>query len=68
MTTFLNKMRYLCRKIWVMEKKKEIKKGKRPANKQVKETSKEKKVSKTWLAALANRGTGEILDMKAVLK
>jgi hypothetical protein len=25
-------------------------------------------VSKTWLAALANRGTGEIVDMRAVLK
>lgn len=27
-----------------------------------------KKVSKTWLAVLANKGTGEILDMRAVLK
>jgi len=27
-----------------------------------------KKPSKTWLAALKNVGTGEILDMKAVLK
>ena len=27
-----------------------------------------KKVSKTWLAALANKGTGKIIDMKAVLK
>jgi hypothetical protein len=27
-----------------------------------------KKVSKTWLAALANQGTGKILDMRAVLK
>jgi hypothetical protein len=27
-----------------------------------------KKVSKTWLAVLANVGTGEILDMRAVLK
>jgi hypothetical protein len=26
------------------------------------------KVSKTWLAVLANVGTGEILDMRAVLK
>ncbi len=24
--------------------------------------------SKTWLAALANKGTGKILDMRAVLK
>ena len=27
-----------------------------------------KKVSKTWLAALKNVGTGEIIDMRAVLK
>lgn len=27
-----------------------------------------KKMSKTWLAALKNVGTGEILDMRAVLK
>ncbi|WP_445159372.1 hypothetical protein [Mesohalobacter salilacus] len=27
-----------------------------------------KKVSKTWLAALSNRGTGKIIDMEAVLK
>ena len=27
-----------------------------------------KKVSKTWLAVLANKGNGEILDMRAVLK
>ena len=27
-----------------------------------------KKVSKTWLAVLANVGTGEILDVLAVLK
>ena len=27
-----------------------------------------KKVSKTWLAVLANVGTGEIVDMRAVLK
>lgn len=27
-----------------------------------------KKFSKTWLAVLANKGTGEILDMRAVLK
>ncbi|WP_175533472.1 hypothetical protein [Proteiniphilum saccharofermentans] len=26
------------------------------------------KVSKTWLAALAHKGTGKIEDMKAVLK
>ncbi len=26
------------------------------------------KVSKSWLAFLANEGTGKILDMKAVLK
>jgi hypothetical protein len=26
------------------------------------------KVSKTWLAAMANKGTGKILDMRAVLK
>jgi hypothetical protein len=36
----------------------------------VKESSvtEEKKVSKTWLAVLANKGNGEILDMRAVLK
>lgn len=27
-----------------------------------------KKVSRTWAAALANKGTGQILDMRAVLK
>ena len=27
-----------------------------------------KKVSRTWAAALANKGTGKILDMRAVLK
>jgi len=27
-----------------------------------------KKMSKTWLAALANKGTGKIIDMRAVLK
>lgn len=27
-----------------------------------------KKPSKTWLAMMANKGTGEILDMRAVLK
>lgn len=27
-----------------------------------------KKYSKTWLAALANKGTGKIIDMRAVLK
>lgn len=27
-----------------------------------------KKVSRTWAAALANKGTGTIVDMKAVLK
>ena len=27
-----------------------------------------KNPSKTWLAMMANKGTGEILDMKAVLK
>ena len=30
--------------------------------------SKQNKVSKTWLAALAHKGTGKIEDMKAVLK
>lgn len=30
--------------------------------------SNKKKVSKTWLAVLANKGNGEILDMRAVLK
>ncbi|WP_353139975.1 hypothetical protein [Pseudopedobacter sp.] len=35
----------------------------------IKETkNKSKKVSKTWLAALKNVGTGEIVDMRAVLK
>lgn len=32
------------------------------------EKATEKKVSKTWLAALANKGTGKIVDMRAVLK
>jgi hypothetical protein len=32
------------------------------------ENGERKIVSKTWLAALANRGTGEIVDMRAVLK
>lgn len=27
-----------------------------------------KKVSRTWAAALANKGTGTIVDMRAVLK
>jgi len=36
------------------------------ANKSTKEEP--KKVSETWLAVLANKGTGEILDMRAVLK
>lgn len=27
-----------------------------------------KKVSKTWAAAVANKGTGTIVDMRAVLK
>jgi hypothetical protein len=27
-----------------------------------------KKVSRTWAAVLANKGTGKILDMRAVLK
>lgn len=37
--------------------------------KRQKKTNEEpKKVSKTWLAVLANVGTGEILDMRAVLK
>jgi hypothetical protein len=27
-----------------------------------------KKVSRTWAAALANKGTGQIIDMRAVLK
>ncbi|MGC4128042.1 MAG: hypothetical protein QM564_00470 [Bergeyella sp.] len=33
-----------------------------------KEQQPKKKYSKTWLSALKNVGTGEILDMKAVLK
>lgn len=41
----------------------------KPANgdqKKIKEES--KKVSKTWLAFQKNIGTGEIVDMRAVLK
>jgi hypothetical protein len=39
------------------------------SSKATKSTKEEpKKVSKTWLAVLANKGTGEILDMRAVLK
>lgn len=39
------------------------------SSKPTKSTQEEsKKVSKTWLAVLANVGTGEILDMRAVLK
>jgi len=40
--------------------------AKRTPKKEVKEQP--KKISKTWEAVLRNRGTGEILDMRAVLK
>jgi hypothetical protein len=36
--------------------------------KQVAEKKETPKISKTWLAALANKGEGKILDMRAVLK
>lgn len=49
-----------------MEKKAKKTTSKKVA-KQIEVTTK-KKVSKTWLAALANRGTGKIIDMRAVLK
>lgn len=32
------------------------------------EKPEKKKISKTWLAVLANKGTGKIIDMRAVLK
>jgi len=38
------------------------------ANSKTKTNEAPKKVSKTWQAVLSLRGTGEILDMRAVLK
>lgn len=49
-----------------------VMKTKKTSTKVVASTTKEKETpkqfSKTWLAVLANKGTGEILDMRAVLK
>ncbi|SHJ13977.1 hypothetical protein SAMN05443429_11043 [Cruoricaptor ignavus] len=36
--------------------------------KQVTKAEEPKKISKTWEAVLRHKGTGEILDMRAVLK
>jgi hypothetical protein len=44
------------------KKKTSVEVVKQPVN------TEKKKVSKTWLAILANKGNGEILDMRAVLK
>lgn len=45
------------------------KKPKKSTKKLVKtEPQEPKKMSKTWEAVLRNRGTGKILDMRAVLK
>jgi hypothetical protein len=46
-----------------METSKKIKTTVKPVTKRP-----HKRVSKTWLAALAHEGTGKIEDMKAVLK
>ncbi len=43
-------------------------KEKNTAPKQTVEKKETPKMSKTWLAALANKGEGKILDMRAVLK
>lgn len=45
----------------VKQEKTKLKKINKPVDKN-------KKISKTWLAVLANKGNGKILDMKAVLK
>lgn len=37
-------------------------------NKPTEKNTASPKVSKTWLAMLAHKGTGKILDMRAVLK
>ncbi|MDO5523614.1 MAG: hypothetical protein Q4G48_06150 [Bacteroidia bacterium] len=47
------------------EKEKELA-GEKNAEKAPKEPKKE--ISKLWQAVLRNRGTGKILDMKAVMK
>ncbi len=43
-------------------------KEKKTTNKKSKAEERPQKPSKLWLAMLANKGTGEIVDMKAVLK
>lgn len=43
-------------------------KAKKDLTKPVEKKTEQKKPSKTWLAMMANKGTGEILDMRAVLK
>ncbi len=48
--------------------KKEDKKSVEKSTKKREDKPETKKPSKTWLAMMANKGTGEILDMKAVLK
>ena len=54
---------YLCNKSKIMKKKLNYNKSSKK-----KETLKTKKISKTWIAIEKLKGTGKILDMKAVLK
>ncbi len=45
-----------------------MKSSKTKTSSKIAEKDTAKKISKTWLAALANRGSGKIIDMRAVLK